>query len=568
MDATTIRTLLAGLGVGVAAGAHTATWGMYKDAPHEGFTWRKYGRSIALSAALGPAAATAAGLDASGAAGAVVLFGLVYALERALVEFYKTFIREEDQSKYSIPMQFAVLGKVVEERAPRWAAAAAVVAVAALLAVWAASMGDATSLPLAGVVAIGSAAGWVSAIGGAWKDAPVEGFHLLKFFRSPAIAGALALIVSRLEARMVVVALCALGYTVAITETYKTFFFPRKPRGKFAGKPIAYPDWLRLRRRFVPLYVGIWVLIFAAVSHALSSGAPREEKDVGIGRRRAAGGVVRVGHEIDAQHTARPSPREDALEVGTDVPQLADPLAEVLIARLGHDPVAAYLPQQGHDRGLLIKHGPRRQGAGPDVGDLVNGPAVVLGDQHAELRCEIVALAQNPPAAPDGGGVVDEAIDLPAPREEGMVRQRDEATLIGALEDAADEGCGRPVAVADPPKGGVDLGWAGEGRHLPDQGRRSPAVKGDDTVREGDLRWILAFLPVAAVPALDHVELDGSRSRRLSGRCRNERRGQEQDQRGCRTESHGSRASSARTAPDRPAPEAGWSRRANGWGAA
>jgi hypothetical protein len=269
---TAMGALWAGLGVGAAAGVHTATWGMYKDAPHEGFTWRKYGRSIALGALLGPAAATVAGLDARRAAGAVVLFGLVYALERALVEFHKTFIREEDQSKYAIPMQFAVLGEVVEDRARRWTVASAVVVAASLLAAWVGSL-DAASVPLPVLLLVGSAAGWVSAVGGAWKDAPVEGFETLKFFRSPAIAGTFAFLVSRLETRMLIVALCALGYTVATTETYKTFFFPSKPRGKWAGKAVTHPRWLRIRHRFVPIYAGIWLLILAAFSQALSSSA-------------------------------------------------------------------------------------------------------------------------------------------------------------------------------------------------------------------------------------------------------------------------------------------------------
>jgi len=267
---TTIGALWAGLGVGAAAGVHTATWGMYKDAPHEGFTWWKYGRSIALGALLGPAAATVAGLDARRAAGAVVLFGLVYALERALVEFHKTFIREEDQSKYAIPMQFAVLGQVVEDRARRWTIASAVVIGASLLASWVGSL-DAASVPLPVLLLVGSAAGWVSAVGGAWKDAPVEGFETLKFFRSPAIAGTFAFLVSRLETRMLIVALCALGYTVATTETYKTFFFPSKPRGKFAGKPIQFPEMNTRRYRFVPIYVSIWTAVLVTLVAAFVS---------------------------------------------------------------------------------------------------------------------------------------------------------------------------------------------------------------------------------------------------------------------------------------------------------
>ena len=42
--------LLLAAAVGVMAGVHTATWGMYKDAPHEGFSCWKYSRSIVLSA--------------------------------------------------------------------------------------------------------------------------------------------------------------------------------------------------------------------------------------------------------------------------------------------------------------------------------------------------------------------------------------------------------------------------------------------------------------------------------------------------------------------------------------
>ena len=38
--------------------------------------------------------------------------------------------------------------------------------------------------------------GWLTAFGGAWKDAPVEGFETFKFFRSPGISLAWAILVS------------------------------------------------------------------------------------------------------------------------------------------------------------------------------------------------------------------------------------------------------------------------------------------------------------------------------------------------------------------------------------
>ena len=40
--------LMIALIVGLIAGLHTSTWGMYKDAPHEGFTWSRYFRSTAV----------------------------------------------------------------------------------------------------------------------------------------------------------------------------------------------------------------------------------------------------------------------------------------------------------------------------------------------------------------------------------------------------------------------------------------------------------------------------------------------------------------------------------------
>ena len=104
--------LLLAAAVGLMAGAHTATWGMYKDAPHEGFSRWKYSRSIVLATVIAVVLSVAWDLDPRRAADLVVLFGATYAVERALAEIYKTFIRDEDQSKYFIPMQLAVFGKI------------------------------------------------------------------------------------------------------------------------------------------------------------------------------------------------------------------------------------------------------------------------------------------------------------------------------------------------------------------------------------------------------------------------------------------------------------------------
>jgi hypothetical protein len=266
---------VAALAIGLLSGAHTATWGMYKDSPHEGFTWRKYLRSILLSALIAVTWEEVVAFDLSAAWARVVLFGLTYVTERGLVELYKTYLREEDQSKYFIPMQFHVMGQVIESRLVRLSVATAWIA-AVLLVAWGlrSFQESGTRLPgLAVVLLIGSVGGWLSAFGGAFKDAPVEGFEPFKFFRSPLVALLWSLLVACFSRDYLHIALCGLGYTVATIETYKTFFFPNKPRGKFAGKPILFPRFLTWRYRFAPLYVAIWAAI--ALNIAAAFAAPR-----------------------------------------------------------------------------------------------------------------------------------------------------------------------------------------------------------------------------------------------------------------------------------------------------
>ncbi len=143
--------------------------------------------------------------------------------------------------------------------------------------------------PSAARVALAALAmGAIVALGGAWKDAPKEGFEPLKFFRSPSMTVLFALLLSRLTDSYLEATVAAIGYERAAAETYKTFFFPSKPRGKFAGKPVLYPEMLTRRRRFVPAYVAIWAAVVASGMLALSNagrGKPDERPpEAGVGR--------------------------------------------------------------------------------------------------------------------------------------------------------------------------------------------------------------------------------------------------------------------------------------------
>jgi hypothetical protein len=251
--------------VGLLAGLHASIWGMYKDAPHEGFTWPTFFRSTITGLILAPLVARLFDMPYTGPGDLVVLFGVTYAFERGVAEIYKTFIRVEDQSKYFIPMQLSVFGKPVQSYGMRLLVGLGYVSVlltVILVVNWLDTSGR-TPLPFVATLFVASAFGWISAFGGAWKDAPLEGFQTLKFFRSPAMAMAYAAATTLLTDRLLFVTLCAIGYTIATTESYKTFFRLHVPRGKFQGKPVTHPEMLSWRHRFVPVYVVIWLLVIS-----------------------------------------------------------------------------------------------------------------------------------------------------------------------------------------------------------------------------------------------------------------------------------------------------------------
>jgi hypothetical protein len=263
------------LALGFIAGLHISTWGMFKDSPHEGFSWPRYFRSPIVGAIMGGIAYVIARPDLGNAPTMVVFFGCAYVLERGAIEFWKTFLRTEDQSKYFIPMQFAVFGNVVHSKGRRLvvgAILAAAVIFTFLGIHWA--LRGSTTLSIPTVLAVASISGWISAFLGAWKDAPVEGFQPLKFVRSPLWAAFYGLVLASFTMSILAVVMAGLGYTIATLETYKTFFFPSKPRGKFAGKPILHPEMLERRKAFAVLYACIWALIITGFVLALRSGHP------------------------------------------------------------------------------------------------------------------------------------------------------------------------------------------------------------------------------------------------------------------------------------------------------
>jgi len=269
MTLTSVQSLaIAGI-VGLLSGTHTAIWGMYKDAVHEGFTFRRFTRSMVIGAGVAVLIQSVLHLALPAVHALAVLFGLAYAAKRGIVEVWKTFLRDEDQSKYFIPMQFSVRGIPVASRAARMSLGAAYVATIAGCLVAIARLDlSATLSPQLRAALAGLIAGVIVAVGGGWKDAPKEGFDAMKFLRSPAISLFYAILLSRLTESSLIIAVAAIGYERATAETYKTFCFPSKPRGKFTGKPVLHPQMLQRRIYFVPAYVAISLAAVVSLSLA------------------------------------------------------------------------------------------------------------------------------------------------------------------------------------------------------------------------------------------------------------------------------------------------------------
>lgn len=267
--------------VGALGGLHAATWGAYKDSRFEGFAWSKFARSVVLGAVVAVPVGLLAGLRS--AHDLLLAIGLCYATERLVTESWKAFLREDDQSAYTIPMRLAVKGRPVQSPVVR--RVVGLVVVASLFgALELASRVDERwpGLPTVWLVVLGGVGGWLTAFGGAWKDAPVEGFQLFKFFRSPGVATVWALALAPLTTDLAVLAVAAAGLAVATIETYKTFLNGGAP-GKFGDRPVRFPSVeVRATCRLVhgSLYLWLTWLATARTTEAAFPvvGPPRDDQ--------------------------------------------------------------------------------------------------------------------------------------------------------------------------------------------------------------------------------------------------------------------------------------------------
>jgi hypothetical protein len=255
--------------VGGLTGLHAATWGAFKDSRFEGFRRASFRRSVYLGIACSLMLASSGTVTTS--SGVLVVVGLCYASERLVTEWWKAIVREDPQDGYSIPMRLAVSGRPVDARGPRYVVGAAIALGLVITCLVASRVdGRVAQLPWWGMALLGGIGGWLTAIGGAWKDAPIEGFQRVKFFRSPVVATIWGCLLVPFASSLPVLAVAAGGWSVVSIETYKTVLAGGPP-GKFAGKPQRF-DATRARSRCRLIHALLYVVLIGALLGDLLNG--------------------------------------------------------------------------------------------------------------------------------------------------------------------------------------------------------------------------------------------------------------------------------------------------------
>ena len=176
------------LTVSIISGLYTSLWGAFKDCPYEGYKPKIFPRSIYFHVAiLLPLYFVPHFRDNFYYLGLVQIFYLVMGLERFLAEIYKGFFRTEDQAKYFVPSRITFFGHHVASDLARYAVGSVIVAV-----VFAFLLIDIKIERFLGFLITAYCTGLIVSLGGAYKDAPFEGFKWLKFQRSALVLAVLS----------------------------------------------------------------------------------------------------------------------------------------------------------------------------------------------------------------------------------------------------------------------------------------------------------------------------------------------------------------------------------------
>ena len=239
-----------GLLVATLSGLYTSLWGAFKDCPYENFKPRTFPRSIYFSLLIFGFYTLLARLFADFGSfwsqmGIVQSFFFVMGIERFVSELYKGFFRHEDQSKYFIPSRITFFGKPVVSETLRLSLGILLVSLTLAAALLPFPMQSYTQFLVVAYVT-----GLFVSFGGAYKDAPFEGFDWVKFQRSALVLACSSPLFFKLgPAPLGVLIYMNGGLERFLVEYYKTYI-KRNMSGKFRPDLHIYVEQKQRREKF------------------------------------------------------------------------------------------------------------------------------------------------------------------------------------------------------------------------------------------------------------------------------------------------------------------------------
>ena len=248
--------------LGLAAGLHAASYGAYKDSPHESFLARRFVRELVFAMGLAMSL-WVMGLDHGQSL--FILYLSSFALSRIATEFWKLFIRIEPQDDYRIPTQIHWLTGVIHNPAIRFALGVGFVASIYGIYHLARSLPPEWPASLRGLVT-GLSIGLCEGIAGGYKDGAVEGFSWRKFFKSPIFGTIGGIVAAGHTTAPAYLLLGAIGTMRMLLELLFKMVVPDYAPGKFRSMVGAYTEWQSRRRHFLTPYALTWLLYLVLCS--------------------------------------------------------------------------------------------------------------------------------------------------------------------------------------------------------------------------------------------------------------------------------------------------------------
>jgi hypothetical protein len=259
-----MNSVVPALSISALSGLYTSAWGAFKDGPYEGFRSQTFPRSIyfslgiALFLCYGPAGVGGHFLKLH----LFHVFLSVMGLERMLTEVHKACFRSNDQSMFMIPQRMTLLGRQVESDLLRVSTGVVLMGIIFIIPFLSITVSS-----LRGFILTGFLTGAFISAGGAYKDAPFEGFDPRKFFRSAivlVIASPAIWLLGKVELGFLIYAFG--GLERMLVEYYKSYVVRSVP-GKFRPELPRIEDAF-FRNRYKLHYVALGLMGLVGVLYA------------------------------------------------------------------------------------------------------------------------------------------------------------------------------------------------------------------------------------------------------------------------------------------------------------